>query len=207
MKLIGALSFLLAGSWAALAADSPLPSTALWSATPAASGAELQTYVLSPNDFLELRVYQEEDLTTKFRVAKDGTVNLPLIGVVQVGGRTVDQSTRLIRELFDKDYLVNPQVTLTVVEYAKRRFTVLGQVQKPGSFEFPNEENVTLLQAVAMAGGFTRLANAGKITITRIVDGKKQTLVKDGKAAAKDPDTQSFLIAPEDTITVAERVF
>ena len=202
MKLIGALSFFLAGSLVCLA-----PARAESLAGPYRAANELQTYVLSPNDFLELRVYQEDDLTTKFRVAKDGTVNLPLIGVVELGGKTVEQSTRLIRDLFDKDYLVNPQVTLTVVEYAKRRFTVLGQVQKPGSFEIPNEEDVSLLQAVAMAGGYTRLANAGKITVTRTVDGKKRTLVVDGKAAAKDPETKSFLILPEDTITVAERVF
>jgi polysaccharide biosynthesis/export protein len=202
MKLIGALSF---ASLFCLTSSSALRSAeAAASLTPV---SELQTYVLSPNDMVELKVYQEDDLATKFRIAKDGTANLPLIGVVTLGGKTVEQSTRLVRDLFDKDYLVNPQITLTVVEYAKRRFTVLGQVQKPGSFEMPNEEDVTLLQAIAMAGGYTRLANSSKITVARTADGHKTTVVVDGRSMAKDEDTKPFLIQPDDTITVAERVF
>jgi polysaccharide export outer membrane protein len=154
-----------------------------------------------------LKVYQEEDLTTQFRISKDGTANLPLIGIVRLGDKSIEEATATIRSLLDKDFLVNPQVTLTVVEYAKRRFTVLGQVQKSGSFEIPNEETVTLLQAIAMAGGYTRLAHTGKITVSRILAGKRQTFVIDGKAAAREADTQPFAILPDDTITVAERVF
>ena len=92
------------------------------------------------------------------------------------------------------------------MEYAKRRFTVLGQVQKPGTFEIPNEEVVTLLQAIAMAGGFTRLANEGKIVITRTLGGKK-TIALDTKSASLDPAIKPFEILPDDTITVRERVF
>lgn len=202
MKLIGALSFSLAALVATTcglpAADSP---------SAVGSPSESSTYNLSPNDLVELKVYQEDDLETKFRIAKDGNVNLPLIGTVHLGGKSVEQASKIIRDRFDQDYLVNPQVTLTVIEYAKRRFTVLGQVQKPGSFEIPNEEEVTLLQAVAMAGGYTRLANAGKITITRTLGGDKKTFVVDGKAAAKDNDTKPIIIQPDDTITVAERLF
>lgn len=196
--LIGfaALSLL---AWAAAQAAEPAPTNA-----PAPSPS---TYVLTPNDVIEMRVYQEDDLLTRARIAQDGTVTIPLIGVVQVGGKTVEEATRLIRELFDKDYLVNPQVTLTVLEYAKRRFTVLGQVQKPGTYEIPGEEKVTLLQAIAMAGGYTRLANPGKITVSRTVAGQKTTLVVDGKALAVDTAAKPFFVMPDDVITVAERIF
>jgi hypothetical protein len=85
--------------------------------------------------------------------------------------------------------LVNPQITLTVLEYAKRRFTVLGQVQKPGTFEIPSEESVGFLEAIAMAGGFTRLANTGKIVVTRMVSGKKSTFVLDARAITADGNT------------------
>jgi polysaccharide export outer membrane protein len=201
MKLVGVLSFLgvllLASSPRTMASDSPL----------SAAPGEFQTYLLSPNDLVNLKVYQEDDLETKFRIAKDGTASLPLIGQVAIGGKTVDQASKLIHDLFNKDFLVNPQINLTVVEYAKRRFTVLGQVQKPGSFEIPNEETVTLLQAVAMAGGYTRLANPSKITVSRSGNGQKTTAIVDGRAMAKDPATQSYLIQPDDTITVAERLF
>jgi protein involved in polysaccharide export with SLBB domain len=168
---------------------------------------DAKTYMLSPSDVIQVKVYQEEDLETKMRIAKDGTASFPLIGVIQIGGKTVEQATALIRDLLDKDFLVNPQVTLTVVEYAKRRFTVLGQVQKPGAYEIPNEESVSLLQAIAMAGGYTRLANPGRITISRTSGVQKTTLMVDGRAMASDSTMKSFVVYPEDTITVAERVF
>jgi len=126
--------------------------------------------------------------------------------VINLAGKTVEEAAASLREARGKDYLVNPQVTLTVVEYAKRRFTVLGQVQKPGSYELPSEESVTLLQAIAMAGGFTRLAVQGKVTVTRTMGGRK-TLVVDVKSNANDPSTKQFDIQPDDTIIVAERVF
>jgi len=169
--------------------------------------AQEHSYVLSPNDVVQIKVYQEDDLETKARIGQDGAIAFPLLGVVQIGGKTIAQATGILRERLDKDYLVNPQVSLIVVEYAKRRFTVLGQVQKPGSFEIPSEESVTLLQAIAMAGGYTRLANRSNVTVSRLVSGKKTTLNLDAKRAASDPDTKAFEVLPEDTITIAERIF
>jgi len=169
--------------------------------------AEPQTYVLSPNDVVQVKVYQEDDLETKMRIGKDGTTSFPLIGVINLGGKTVAQAADLIRARLADGYLVNPQVTVSVVEYAKRRFTVLGQVQKPGTYEIPNEESMTFLQAVAMAGGYTRLANRGSVTVTRMVGGKKTNFNLDLKSATSDLITQPFEILPDDTITVAERIF
>lgn len=164
------------------------------------------TYRLSPNDVLRVKVFQEDDLTTDLRLGKDGSATFPLLGVIHLGGKTVDEAAAAIREQLGKDYLVNPQVTLTVTEYSKRRFMVLGQVQKPGSYDIPSEESVTMLQAIAMAGGFTRLAVQSKVSVTRTVGGKR-TLSVDVKSAANDPSTQPFEILPDDTIFVSERVF
>jgi polysaccharide biosynthesis/export protein len=165
-----------------------------------------ETYRLSPNDVIKMKVFQEDDLTTEARIGKDGTVTIPLVGVVTLGGKSVEEATGQLRDLFGKDYLVNPQVTLTVLEYAKRRFTVLGQVQKPGTYDIPSEESVTLLQAIAMAGGFTRLAVQGRVSVTRTLGGKR-TFSVDLKSAANDPGTKPFEILPDDTIMVGERVF
>ena len=165
-----------------------------------------QTYRLAANDLVRVRVFQEDDLAAELRLSRDGTTTFPLLGVINLGGKTVEEAAASIREALGKDYLVNPQVTVTVVEYAKRRFTVLGQVQKPGSYEFPGEETVTLLQAIAMGGGFTRLAVQGKVTITRTTGGKK-TLTVDVRSAASDPGTKPFEIFPDDTIIVSERLF
>jgi polysaccharide export outer membrane protein len=166
-----------------------------------------QTYVLAPNDVVQIKVYQEDDLETKARVGQDGAISFPLIGVVHIGGKTVEQAGALIREKLDKDYLVNPQITLIVVEYSKRRFTVLGQVQKPGSLEIPSEESVTLLEAIAMAGGYTRLADKAHVKVTRITGSKTATVTVDTKRESSDAETMSFQILPEDTITVPERFF
>jgi len=192
---------------AGLLAAGPLGALAGEQTAAAPPLAEPQTYVLSPNDVVQVRVYQEDDLETKMRIGKDGTTSFPLIGVINLGGKTVAQAADLIRARLADGYLVNPQVTVSVIEYAKRRFTVLGQVQKPGTYEIPNEESMTFLQAVAMAGGYTRLANRGSVTVTRMVGGKKTNFNLDLKSATSDLSTQPFEILPDDTITVAERIF
>jgi polysaccharide export outer membrane protein len=168
---------------------------------------ESQTYILSPNDVVQIKIYQEEDLETKGRISKDGTIAFPLIGLAHLGGKTVQQAVALIRERLGRDYLVNPQVSLTIEEYAKRRFTVLGQVQKPGTFEIPSEESVTLLQAIAMAGGYTRLANRSNVIVTRVSAGKITTFNLNPKRAAGESTIREFEMSAEDTITIPERLF
>ena len=203
----------LALSWPAARGENPSPSAATdltkstSSATSAPPASIAQSYTLSPSDVVQVKVYQEDDLETKVRIARDGTTSFPLIGVIKLGGKTVEQAANLIRDELAKDFLVNPQVTLTVIEYAKRRFTVLGQVQKPGTFEIPNEESVTLLQAIAMAGGYTRLANKGNITVTRSTGGRKTMFSLDVHQATNDPKVPPFIIIADDTITVPERIF
>ena len=192
---------------AGLLAAGPLGALAGEQTAAAPPLAEPQTYILSPNDVVQVKVYQEDDLETKMRIGKDGTTSFPLIGVINLGGKTVAQAADLIRARLADGYLVNPQITVSVIEYAKRRFTVLGRVQKPGTYEIPNEESMTFLQAVAMAGGYTRLANRGSVTVTRMVGGKKINFNLDLKSATSDLNTQPFEILPDDTITVAERIF
>lgn len=165
-----------------------------------------QSYRLSASDVVQVKVFQEEDLTTELHLAKDGTATFPLLGPIKLGGKTIEQATALIRDLLGKDYLVNPQVSVNVVEYGKRRFTVMGQVQKPGSYELPGGESVTVLEAIAMAGGFTRLAVQKKATITRTLGGKR-TVVVNLKSDANDPNIKPFEVQPDDTIIIAERLF
>jgi len=167
--------------------------------------ASPKAYVLAPNDLILIKVYRQDDLESRVRLAANGNTSFPLLGTINLGGKTLEEATAQIRELLAKDYLVNPQVTLTILEYAKRRFTVLGQVQRPGTFEIPSEESVDLLEAVAMAGGFTRLANTAKITITRTIGGKKSTFVLDAKTVTAT-GTAQITVMPEDTITVAQRI-
>src|SRR5688572_32950747 len=84
---------------------------------PAAGAAPVrQTYALSPNDLVLIKVYRHDDLESKLRIASDGTTSFPLLGTLQLGGKTLEEATVYIRELLGKDYLVNPQVTVTILE-------------------------------------------------------------------------------------------
>jgi polysaccharide export outer membrane protein len=171
-----------------------------------ASTSRVKSYVLQPTDLVEVTIYQEDDMGAKARLEKDGTIPLPLVGKVPLGGKTLDQASKLIKELLAKDLLVNPQVTVTILEYAKRRFTILGQVQRPGSYEMPSEEKLSLLQAIAMAGGYTRIAAPGKVTVQRREGNETKTFKLDAEAMSKEKDAKAFEVLPEDTITVGERL-
>ena len=162
-------------------------------------------YVLKPNDVVMVKVYQEEDLTIQARVARDGSITLPLLGTVSIGSNTVEQAIGLIRDGLAKDYLVNPQVSLSIVEYAKRRFTVLGQVNRPGTYEMPGDDQLNLLQAIAMAGGYTRIGAPKKITVQRVVADETKIFRLNAESMANNKGEKPFDILPEDTITVGEK--
>ena len=170
---------------------------------PAALSAP-NNYQLSANDQIAVEVFGEDDLRTSARLNSDGNVSLPLLGSVRLAGLTLGQAAARLTELYGKDYLVHPKVNVTLVGYAKRRFTVLGQVSRPGSYEMPEGSpgGIDLLEAIAMAGGYTRIAAPERITVRR---NDKVTKV-DGKRLARG-DVTNFRIEPGDTITVGESIF
>ena len=161
-------------------------------------------YVLSPNDQVAIEVFGEDELRTNARLSADGNLSLPLLGSVHLGGLTLPQAASRLTDLYGRDYLVNPKVNVSLAGYAKRRFTVLGQVGHPGSFEMPEggSGGIELLEAIAMAGGYTRIAAPERITVRR-KDG--QTLRVNGKQIAKG--TGGFRVEPGDSITVGESIF
>jgi polysaccharide export outer membrane protein len=163
-------------------------------------------YVLNASDFVRILVYQEADLATETRISKDGSINFPLIGMTQIGGKTVNEAVELIRKKLDTDFLVNPQITLTVLEYSRARFTILGEVNHPGTYDIPREETVSLLDAIASAGGFTRTARTTSVTVKRKADGRESVIKIDAKQMARE-STASFNILPGDTITVPTTIF
>lgn len=182
------------------AADSP--PVAIAKAVPIIDG----NYVLSAQDIVEIAVFQEDELGVKARIGEDGTIQMPLIGAVRVGGRTVRQAQAIIEEALKKDYLVAPQVSVSVSDFAKRRFAVLGQVQKPGTYELPGNEALDLMQAVGLAGGYTRSANPSKIIVKRVVGGSEKIFRLNGKDMARG-GTERFRVQAGDTITVEESFF
>jgi polysaccharide biosynthesis/export protein len=171
------------------------------------SSSTLDNYILSPNDIVLVKVFEDPDLDSQHRISQDGTINFPLIGVVQISGRTVTQAANTIRDRLLRGYLRNPQVRVNVIQYASRRITILGQVQKPGSYVLPNEERCDLLQAIAMAGGFTRLADEGRVLVRRNVNGVDTILKINAHAETKNGSSELFEVRPDDKITVRERIF
>jgi len=165
-------------------------------------------YVLSANDQVAVEVFGEEDLRTNGRLNGEGNLSLPLLGSVHLAGLSLTQATARVTELYAKDYLVNPKVNVSLVSYAKRRFTVLGQVNRPGSFEMPDGSptGIDLLEAIAMAGGYTRIAAPERITVRRHGAKGDEVLKVDAKRLARG-SANNFKVIPGDTITVAESIF
>ena len=134
------------------------------SAITALSAAE---YRLQQTDVIRMTVYQEPDMTTESLVGKSGNVSFPLIGSLQVKGLTVPQLEKKIRTLYQKDYFVDPQVSVSVVSYAKKWVTVSGAVENPGQVPYPEEGTIKLASVIAMAGGVAEDGNTKKITLAR----------------------------------------
>ena len=165
------------------------------------------SYVLKANDYIQIVIFQEDDMNTITRISPDGQISFSLLGHVKIGGLTVQDASDKIRTMLMDGYIRDPKVSLTVTEFASRRFFVLGEVQKPGSFEMPQEESVSLLQALALAGGYTKIADPGRVTVKRIENGKEVVYKLNAKAMARDSDAKQFYVEPNDTITVAESLF
>lgn len=196
--LIGfVVRFLLTGLW-------------LW-AMAGVAGAQSAVSVASPslrvNDRIEIRVFQEEDLSQQVVVTSDGTVRLPLIGSIRVAGLSADAAAQRIRGAYANGFLVNPQVTVVVVTSAKRKLVVTGQVNRPGPVEVRAGERMTVLQAIAEVGGATRLANLKNVLVKRSGGGRQRLFKVDCKAMATDPTIPPFYVEEGDVITVKESIF
>jgi polysaccharide export outer membrane protein len=164
-------------------------------------------YRLSPGDLIYVKVFQEDDLTSSLRISEDGTITFPLIGTVKVGGLTVAQATQAIYAPLDQRYLVNPQISVTVLSFTDRHVTVLGQVEHAGDYNLKEQSSVDFLEAIGLAGGFTRLADTANVTVRRVIDGKPTILRVDARKMASDSGAANFQVLPGDIISVQERLF
>jgi protein involved in polysaccharide export with SLBB domain len=154
------------------------------------SGAD---YRLGPNDRTRIIVYGQPNLTGEFVLDGSGNLAFPLIGNVPANGMTPTELQRAIAAKLDPDYLHNPSVSVEVA--SRRPFYVVGEVQKPGSY--PYVTDMTVLNAIATAGGQTYRANMGRFYIKRQVDGQVVRVV----------GTQESRLQPGDTVVVRERYF
>ena len=177
---------------------------ALVQKTPVMSKPASSAYRLCGNDLVQIRVFQEDELETSVRIAKDGSITFPMIGSVCIGGKTLTEAC-LVVETALRTFCKSPQVVIRIVEYNKRRFTVLGQVNRPGTFEMPDEGPLSLLEAIGMAGGYSRIANPSKVTLKRTSpDGSEHIFRLDAKRMARESSIAPFLLKTGDTIVLEE---
>lgn len=160
-------------------------------------------YRIRVGDVIQVDVYQEPAMTTRQRIQGDGTIAIALIGRVDILNETTEQASAKIAKILDAKQIVNPQVNVTVLAYAPRRFTVMGQVKTAGTYVIPPEENVSLPEAIAMAGGTTIIGNPKKVIISR-KHGDEVTRIKMNSLSA---DAQFFLLREGDVIFVTETIF
>lgn len=166
-----------------------------------------QNYVLKPSDVISVEVYQEEDLDKQVRIEGDGSVALALIGKVKVAGMSVAEAQSLITDLYNRDYLVDPQVSLLVVSFSPKMVHVLGSVNSPGVVEIPPDRDLTLTEAIAAVRGVSRLGNPKSITIKRVdQDGRSRQMEVNFSRIVTDPDSKDIVLKEGDTVWIPERI-
>ena len=168
-----------------------------------AMGAANGDYILKPGDTIDLVVYREQDLNMRSKIGKDGMVQLPLLGEVKLGGLTIRNASALVRQKYNADYLVEPQIYLNVASYNTLKFTIIGQVGRPGTYEYSGSEPLGLLEGIGMAGGFTRIADRGHLVLKRREGGPVRTMKINAKKLAES-GSESFEIQTGDVINVGE---
>lgn len=166
-----------------------------------AFGQAHSDYKIAPHDIIVIDVFGEKDLSREFRVTATGTINYYFLGEVKVAGKTTSEVREKLTEDLNRDYLVEPQVTVDVKEYRVREVFVNGQVNKPGAITLTGEQELNILGALFRAGGLTPRASENKIKFTR--PGMKERVLSLDQL--KDPRNNIPLL-PGDIIEVGDKL-
>jgi len=165
-------------------------------------------YKLQPSDIITITVHGQPDLTTKTRVASDGNISFPLVGTVKAEGLTVQELELSLKALLEEKYLVSAPVLIFIEEYHPRQVSVVGEVTKPGKYDMPQEKAMTLVEAIAMAGGFTKDAQIEKVKIMRTENSKQKVITVNVKEITiKGRQDKDVVLKPDDVIVVPESFF
>jgi polysaccharide export outer membrane protein len=165
----------------------------------------VESTTVGVGDAFTMTIVGEDKLPKEFRIAPDGTVDLPYIHRIQVAGLEPQELSELIRKkLVAGGVYTDPSVAIDVKEYNSKRIVVLGQVSKPGSF--PLTPGITFLQVISQAGGFSSMANRDRVNLTRKTGKQSRTIVLSADAIT-DGSLPDFQLQSGDTVFVPERVF
>jgi polysaccharide biosynthesis/export protein len=170
------------------------------------------SYRSQAGDSVSVTVFDEPELEVTARIDENGRVQCPLIGQIEVKGLTASEAGERIAAAYRDGYLVNPEVRVVVSGLAAekaftRTITIMGQVASPGVRELPGDKETTLLQALGLAGGPTRMARLSKVQLKRKENGRETSTVVDVAdiLAGKRPD--NVIVKEGDVIMVPESWF
>ena len=206
MKTVRPVLLFLAG----LLVFGPLTSRAQGPANPEKKN---YIYALTLADKIRVAIFQEDDLTSTTRIDAHGHINLPLVGELAVGGMTVAEAQAAIENAYKEGrFLRNPQVTVTVEDYAAREVSIQGQIRNPGRYSLPIESTWTVVELVTKAGGISDIGKGSAVSVTRVLpDGSKKVFTVDvdnvikGRKEKKNDDN-TLLLQPGDVVYVPERL-
>lgn len=197
---------------AALACGVLLPASTTYASDQGASPTAVtghdagdSSYVLGPENLIQLKIFGDASVNTLYRIDEMGFINHSLIGRLKLSGLTITEVEELLESKLTGDYYINPQVTVFVIEHS--RFSIIGEVKKPGTYEILGR--VSLVEAISIAGGFTAVANTRDVKIQRKIPGGGATTIKVDTVRFTDlgeAGSQVYLEA-DDTVVVPKSFF
>jgi len=185
----------------ACAASIPSVSTLAKEQQPTQTGvASADSYAIGPGDLLAVDVWKEPDLSKQAVVRLDGKISLPLVNEVDAAGLTCGELRTQLAEKY-QNFVSAPVVSVTLVESRSKRIYVSGKVAKPN--EYPLQKNMTVAQAISLAGGLTEWADSSDVKLIRKMKGVQKTFRVNYDAIVSGKDlSQNVLLEPDDTIFV-----
>jgi protein involved in polysaccharide export with SLBB domain len=160
---------------------------------------DVMSVVLEEGDELRINVLGDPILTMdQAPINKGGAILHPVLRELRVAGKTLKEAQEMIHDILAADYLVDPSVTLTIVRYANYEFSVMDEVMRPGTYSLTRDKMIDISQAIAMAGGPTRVGSS-KVLVERLENGQRKTLKVD---ISKPNDV---IVQPDDRIKVGEK--
>ncbi len=181
MKRLALFFFLILGFWSA------------------SVEAQEKTYLIGPSDVLEIIVWKEPDFSREVTVRPDGRITLPLIDDVMAAGKTPTQLKAELEKRL-KEYIDLPVVTVIVKGLNSKRYYMIGEITRPG--EYLLSKPMTILQALAVAGGFTEWAKKDKVMVIRRTNGQPKILRFNYEEAAKGQKIDDFYLKADDIVLV-----
>ena len=156
---------------------------------------------LGSGDVISLSVYGEEELSGDFVVLPSGKISFPLVGNIEVEGKNCSGVEQAVVSELKNGYLRNPSLSCSVKEYNSRKVYIFGEVEKPGTFRY--EQNMTIIQGITLAGGFSDIAWKNRTNITRIIDERETNIVVPIEKIVAGQE-KNFFLKPGDIIFIPE---